>query len=440
MTTTSQPATYPQIFRFWLPLAATWLMMAVEGPFIAAIIARMGAEAVNLAAYGVAFAFALVAEAPVIMLLSSATALCKDRISYRRLRHFSVMLSLAVTLALALFLLPPVYNPLVRSVIGLPPEVADLTHIALMFLLPWPGAIGLRRFYQGVLIADHNTKRVALATIFRISFMGATAIFCYLTTSISGAIIGALALSSGVVAETLMTRILAHRAIATLLAKDPAPQARVPNYRDIWDHYLPLALTPLIGLSVHPLVTFFLSRAPNPVESLAVMPVIYGLTFVFRAVGLSYQEIAIALLGENRDNYPKVRNFAVMLAAATGGGLTLIAVTPLNRIWFEVVSGLTPVLAAFAVTPLQIMALFPALTVLICFQRSILIVTHLTRPVSIATAVEASVIFLLMSVALLYLPVAGATAAAGSYVIGRLAAVALLQRPVGRQLIKEYHV
>ncbi|HMB16789.1 MAG TPA: hypothetical protein VKN62_10775, partial [Pelovirga sp.] len=309
----------------------------------------------------------------------------------------------------------------------------------LFFLLPWPGAIGLRRFYQGVLIADHNTRRVALATIFRISFMGATAVFCYLTTAISGAIIGALALSSGVVAEAVMTRVLAHKAVAALLAKEPQPDASIPSYRDIWDHYLPLALTPLIGLSVHPMVTFFLSRAANPVESLAVMPVIYGLTFVFRAVGLSYQEIAIALLGENKDNYPKVRNFAVMLAVATGGCLTLMALTPLNRLWFEDVSGLTPALAAFAVTPLQVMALFPTLTVLICFQRSILIVTHLTRPVSIATAVEALVIFILMFGALLYLPLSGATAAAGAYVLGRLAGVALLQRPVSRQIFKEYH-
>lgn len=440
MSTAQQPATYPQIFRFWLPLAATWLMMAIEGPFLAAIIARMGAEAVNLAAYGVAFAFALVAEAPVIMLLSSATALCRDRDSYRRLRNFSISLSLGVTLALALFLFPAVYNLIVRSLIGLPAEIADLTRTALFWLLPWPGAIGLRRFYQGVLIADHNTRRVALATIFRLTFMGTTAVVCYLTTSISGAVIGAISLSSGVVAEALMTRILAHSAIAALLIRDPAPGTKVPGYRDIWDHYLPLALTPLIGLSVHPLVTFFLSRTPNPVESLAVMPVIYGLTFVFRAVGLSYQEIAIALLGENRANYPKVKNFAIFLAVATSSCLALIALTPLNRAWFEDVSGLTPALAAFAALPLQITALFPALTVLICFQRSVLIVTRLTRPVSLATAAEATVIFLLMFAALLYLPLAGATAAAIAYVVGRLAAVALLQRPVGKQLRKEFYV
>ena len=168
MTSQSPILTYGQIFRFWLPLAATWLMMAAEGPFLAAIIARLTAEELNLAAYGVAYAFALVAESPVIMLMSASTALCRDRESYRQLRNFSYLLSLAVTVLLGLFLLPPIYDPLVRKLLGLPAEVAQLTHTALLCLLPWPGAIGVRRFYQGVLIAGHKTRRVAVATLSRL--------------------------------------------------------------------------------------------------------------------------------------------------------------------------------------------------------------------------------------------------------------------------------
>ena len=59
--------TYRQIFAFWLPLAGTWIMMAVEGPYLAAIIARLGQPTTHLAAFGVAFAFAIIIEAPVIV-------------------------------------------------------------------------------------------------------------------------------------------------------------------------------------------------------------------------------------------------------------------------------------------------------------------------------------------------------------------------------------
>ena len=156
------------IFRFWLPLAATWLMMAVEGPFLAAVIARLSEPIYNLAAYGVSFSLALVVEAPVIMLMSAATALARNRLSYLRLRTFTHVLNASVTLVMAVALLPPVFNAVAYGLIGLPPEVASRTHIALLILLPWPAAIGIRRLYQGVLIRHRLTRRVAYGTVARL--------------------------------------------------------------------------------------------------------------------------------------------------------------------------------------------------------------------------------------------------------------------------------
>ncbi|MEA3363565.1 MAG: hypothetical protein U9Q61_09920 [Thermodesulfobacteriota bacterium] len=430
---TKTTLSYKQIFLFWLPLAATWLMMSIEGPFLAAIIARLAAEKANLAAYGVSFAFALIAESPIIMLMSASTALCRDRESYRRLRNFSLILSISVTLLLAIFLLPPIFNLVILKIIGLPAEIATLIHISLVFLLPWPGAIGIRRFYQGILIVRHQTRRIATATLARLITMSSCALLLFFYSSLAGAIIGAISLASGVVSEALLTRFLAHNAINEVMKTEPETQQQL-SYKEIWDYYLPLALTPFIALSIHPLVTFFLGKSRDPLESLAVMPVIYGLTFVFRAIGLSYQEVAIALLGENRDNYLKVRNFAVILGVSTSACLSLIAFTPLSRIWFHNLSGLNELLTNFAALPLQIMAIFPALTVLIGFQRSVLIVTRVTNPISISTAIEAVGIFSVLLVAMLYFPLPGVVAAAIAYVIGRLLAIAALQRPLISQL------
>ena len=63
--------------------------MSIEGPFLSAIIARMVDPKFNLAAYGVAFSFALIVEAPVIMLMSASTALVKDYHSFKKLRNFT---------------------------------------------------------------------------------------------------------------------------------------------------------------------------------------------------------------------------------------------------------------------------------------------------------------------------------------------------------------
>jgi len=426
----SNQLSYGKIFRFWLPLAATWLMMAAEGPFLAAIIARMAAEKVNLAAYGIAYAFGLVAESPVIMLMSASTTLYQDQISYQRLRNFTLWLCLAVTLLLGLFLLPPLFFFFSETLLGLSHEIATLTHRALLCLLPWAAAIGLRRFYQGILIAGHKTRRVAVATILRLAGMSGTALFFYQFGSLNGAQVGALALSCGVTAEALFTRYLARQTLAEMAQKQPAAETKQMSYRQIWDYYLPLALTPFIGLSIHPLVTFFLGKSRDALDSLAVMPVLYGLTFVFRALGLSYQEVAIALISEDRNNHRKVRNFAVVLGLSTSACLTLIAFTPLAELWFRDLSGLSQSLSDFATGPLRVQVFFPALTVLICWQRAILIDARITRPVSIATGIEACGIFTFLAVSMLYFPVSGAMAASIAYVIGRLLAVTILQRPI----------
>ncbi len=435
MNNSTTPLSYGKIFRFWLPLAITWLMMAAEGPFLAAIIARMSAEKLNLAAYGIAYAFALVAESPVIMLMSASTALCHDRISYRRLRNFTLWLCLAVTLLLGLFLLPPLFFFFAENLLGLTNEIATLTHRALICLLPWAAAIGLRRFYQGILIAAHKTRRVAAATVLRLTTMTATALLFYHFGELNGAQVGALALSCGVIIEALFTRYLARQALAEISQKQPAAETKQMGYREIWNYYLPLALTPFIGLSIHPLVTFFLGKGRDALESLAVMPVIYGLTFVFRALGLSYQEVAIALIGEDRNNYLKVRNFAVGLGLLTSACLTLIAFTPLADFWFRDLSGLSQNLSDFATGPLQVQAIFPALTVLICWQRVVLIDARLTRPISIATAIEACGIFTFLTISMLYFPVSGAMAASIAYVVGRLLAVSILQRSLSKPTI-----
>ena len=193
--------TQRSIFLFWAPLAATWLMMAVEGPFLAAVIARLSDPEFNLAAYGVAFAFALLAEAPVIMLMSASTALVDDANSLRRLRRFTFGLIAVVTFGMVVMLTPPVYDFMMRDLLALPEEVAGRTYTALWILLPWPGAIGYRRFYQGLLIRAGRPRLVAYGTVLRLTAMGGTAIVLFLTLAPAGATVGAAALAAGVCAE-----------------------------------------------------------------------------------------------------------------------------------------------------------------------------------------------------------------------------------------------
>jgi len=434
MSESTETLTTSRIFRFWSPLAATWLLMAVEGPLLAAVIARLVEPRVNLAAYGVAYACGLVVEAPVIMLLGATTALCRGRDSYRRLRLFSLLLCGGVTALLGLLVLPPVFDLVGGTLLGLHPEVAERARLALLVMLPWPAAIGLRRFYQGVLISSGQTRRVAAGTITRVLGMALTALFFAWSGGVAGAVVGGAALAVGVTVEALVSRRLARPAIATLLQREDSKP--VAGLRGIWQYYLPLALTPFIALSVQPLVTFFLSRGVAPLESLAVLPVLYGVTFIFRALGLSYQEAAIALVGDRFEGRQVAGRFALWLALFCTVTLGLLALTPLADLWLRGVSGLSRELAEFSRLPLVLMALMPALTVWITWQRSLLVVAKVTGPVSTATAIEALTVCLLLVLAISRLAWPGITLAAVAMLAGRLLSIVYLQPHCRRAVLR----
>lgn len=420
--------TPPGIARFWAPLAATWLMMAVEGPFVAALIARLPGPTLNLAAWGVAIAFAMLIEAPVIMMMSAATALVRDRQSYGALRRFAYALNGTVTAVMLVLLAPPVFAFVAGRLVGLPADVAGLAHRATALLLPWPAAIGYRRFYQGVLIRQGQTRRVAYGTVTRLAGMAAVGTVAYAAGSWPGVVVGALALSAGVVLEAAATRLWAARAVRELTAIAPAPGSRRLGAAAILRFYLPLALTSILAIAVHPLVTFLVARSRMPIESLAVLPVVTGLAFVFRSGGLAFQETCIALLGDDGGGRKPLASFGALLAAASAGALALVAFTPASRLWLESVAGLRPELASFAIAPLRLLAVLPALEVLVSFQRALLVHARRTPPITWATAIEVAGIASLIWAATVWLDLVGAVAAAAAILLGRLAASAFLCR------------
>ena len=362
--------------------------MAAEGPFLAAIIARLPDPKFNLAAYGVALAFAILIESPVIMIMSASTALVEDRRRLRRLRTFTFGLILLTTIGMGVFLLPPVFELVMGDLLGLPAEISTLVWGALLILLPWPGAIGYRRFYQGLLIRSGKTRLVAYGTGVRLVSMVTTALVLYLVFGVAGTYVGAAALSIGVCVEAVASRVMV-RGVVRHYSQIPPPDHRPPmGYGAIAAFYYPLALTSMIGLAVQPMLTFFMGRAPSPVESLAVFPVVHALSFIFRAFGLSYQEIAIALMGEKFENVGKLWSFALGLGFASSTGLALIVFTPVAGWWFEGLSGLSPDLVAVALTPARILVILPFFSVMLSFQRSILVQGHKTQPITWATALE----------------------------------------------------
>jgi hypothetical protein len=419
MDSNTPELTLKRILLFWLPLESTWLMMALESTLLSAFIARLAEPKFNLAAYGVAFSFILVIEAPILMIISATTALVKDRDSFIKMQRFTFVLIGLITLIMGLTLIPPVFSYLTQDLIGLPARVAGLTYRACLILIPVPWAIGLRRFSQGLLIRHSQTRFVAFGTAIRLASLILVGLVFYFFSVLEGAAVGAIVLTIAVVLEAVSSRLMARPIIGELCRKGGTPGQAPLTYRDIIQFYLPLALTSLLALGVQPSITFFVGKSRMAIESLAVLPVINGLVFLFMSVGLSYHEASIALLGEENKNFRKLRNFALILGAVSMALLAGIGFTPLSYFWFRLVSGLSEHLTEFALTPVKILAVMPGIWVMLTFQRSILVNTRHTGPITWATGLELLLVLLTLFVVTRTFDFIGAVGAATALLVGR---------------------
>ncbi len=410
------------ILRLWAPMAGTWLMMSLEPPFLAAVIARLAEPKENLAAFGVSFAVAVLVESPIIMILSASTALVQGPASYRRLRNFTYGINAVLTVAMVVMLATPLWRWLATDLLRLPGSVAGLTWTALLILVPWPAAIGYRRFYQGLLIRQGNTRLVAYGTVIRMVSVTLTVVLLFLLSDLPGAWVAAWGLTLGVSTEAVASRFMARSAVREF----KEAEVDTISYRRIALFYWPLAMTSVIGLAAHPVVTFFMGHARFPLESLAVLPVVNSLSFIFRAVGISYQEVAIAVLSRDDGSFPLVVRFAGWLSGLASLAMALIVFTPLATVWFRTLSGLSAELTGFALTPARILVLLPAMSVILSLQRAILVHSRNTAPITWATAFEIGVIVTVLWFGTAQMNLVGATAAAIAFIAGRVACIVTL--------------
>ena len=333
-------------------------------------------------------------------------------------------------------LFPPVFNFILSDLMHLKKEIVRLIHPALLILIVWPGAIGYRRFYQGILIRYGFTRRVAYGTGVRLITMAMVAGLLYVFKSVSGASLGALALSGGVLSEALASRLMVRQTLK-IIKSQTEPAAPNPTseltFRGIIRFYYPLALTSILSLVIQPALTFFMGQGRYALESLAVWPVVNSFVFIFRSFGLSFQEAAISLMGENYMNYHKLKRFAQMIAAGISGIIAFIALSPLLSNWMTGVSGLTETLAVFTFLPVQILILMPAFSVWISFQRAILVVQRSTGPITAATTIEVLLAIFVMYSLIFHSTLSAVSAAAIALLIGRSGSLGYLWRKIFKE-------
>lgn len=383
-----------EIVRTWWPLALSWLFMTSELVITTAVIARLTAPEVNLAAWGIVFAISTVIQAPAQMLLPSSTALSTDAESYARLRRYALAVMAGLTAIHLLVAATPLFHLLMR-LIGAPDEVVGAMRPALIIMAPWSFGTGYRRFQQGVLIRFGHSKVVIWGTMIRLTCTSLVLGFGYFLGDIGGAVVAASAIITGVLAEATYTQLRAVPVVEGPLRRSPG-DGRAMTLRRFFEFYWPLVLMTILIMFVQGLVAAFLGHLPRTLDSLAAWPVLFGFLMVMQSPGMAYTEVVISMLGKKGSLVP-LRRFTFTLAAIVTAVLLLMVSTPLARLWFVHIAGLSQPLAELAGNALWLGLFLPGLRVLQSWYQGAIMYGERTRGI-----MESVLMFLATAVAILF--------------------------------------
>lgn len=429
---TSSPAnaapglTLRRVARTWWPLAGSWILMSMELPVVSAIMARLSNPEISLAGYGgIVFPLSMIVEAPIIMLLSASTALSKDWDSYLLLRRFMLRIGAVLTLVHLLVALTPLYDLVIGDLIGAPLAIRGPARIGLIIMTPWTFSIAYRRLHQGVMIRYGHSHLVGIGTMIRLGSNIAVLAAGYAIRTLPGIVVGTTAVAVGVVSEAIFVGLTVRPILENQLSRAP----RIPSpltQRAFLSFYVPLAMTPLLMLLSGPVGSAGVSRMPRPLDSLATWPVINGLVFAFRSVGIAFNEVVVAHLdgpGASR----VLRRFALILGCVTSVAILAIAATPLAGFYFGRVSALSPSLRSLARSAVWLTLPLPVLSVLQSWYQGNILHGGRTRTITEAVAIYLLVNAVGLVAGTIYGRIPGLYVALAVSVIGAVAQIAWLR-------------
>ncbi len=374
--------------------------MSIEGPVCTGAISRRPNPEINTAAFLILMGIALWIESPIIDLLSTSTTLAKNRIHYLELRRFVLSLLLLVTAVHALIAFTPLYWIVTQGIIGVSHRVASSARLGLIFMLPWAGAIGWRRYLQGILIRHGRTRRVAIGTFVRVASMTAAVVTLYSFTNMPGVELAGIGLICGVGSEALCIHWISRSIIRSEFAESPRDSAVQPlGIKKLVSFHLPLTLTTMVTLCGVPMMSAALARMPSPILTLAAYQVGSSFLWLLRSFTYALPEVVITLYRDPKTALV-LKRFCLMTGGFASGSVFLFALSGFDKVYFTYVLGASAEVAAVAHLAFLAGGFLPMIGASQSYVRGMLTAHHLTvsRLVAIGVSMVVMISVLILGV------------------------------------------
>lgn len=195
-----------EIIRFFLPLAVMMTVTAFLQPVIQGGIARGLSPTLSLAAYGVGWSLVALIAGP-LRSLHQVALVFTDSLAdnnWHQIKLFSLYIGLFLSLVIIILSLTPAGFWVLNSIIGVSVEIANISQKVMLAFGLFPLVSSFREAYWGVLMKQRNTNYIGLSKSINLLTVFSTLLIGIKYIHLEPAVIGALALTAGEIADSIL--------------------------------------------------------------------------------------------------------------------------------------------------------------------------------------------------------------------------------------------
>ena len=336
------------VTRFYVPLLLQAFSQSLTYPLVAGIVTH-GPNGVNaLTAFSQGQMVMFMIGAIGGGLVTTGMVFAKTWYGYLSFRRLNAIMMGALLALQCLAAMPPFAGWIFRGFFALPPELAEIARITLLWGAIMNGLFFLRNVPMVVLFSNYDSAKANNATFLRIgATLACAALFPGL--DLTGAAWGLAAQTFGVLVEYLATWAWARPYVARMrLAHAPMPGRDSPGAGEVlsltveqFRFTLPLSLGGFLLMLSPLIVAAFVGRSADAADMLAIHYVTLGVANPVAYAALRMQTVAIQFPPEHPGDR-RLLAYAVAAGAILGLGPLLFSTPAVGNWYFGVYQNVPP--------------------------------------------------------------------------------------------------
>jgi hypothetical protein len=342
------------ILRFYLPLAATSILMMVTHSLVSGAMARTLSPAVTIAAYSAAYSVGQVLESPCYAMAKMVLTFSGGKRSYRTTAMVVAKVLSVIAAAYILFAWTPLSAMVFRNLLGLSEAVLGPARVNLKVLLLWPLASAARSVFQSKVVIGRRTYWLTVNMVLRVALMFVLA--ALLPRIMPQGPVGPTLLMAGLCLEAILAFVVSEKLIPPLPEDDP--DLTDVRASQVLAFMLPLALAASVQTLARPVVTAALSRTTYPETTLAGYQVASSFSYIFTAATYNIYHVVVVFV-KDRPSFGRVRNFVLAIGIIASSMLLVASLPGPGSFVFGTVIGAPLDISQEAVRTLLVLSVTP---------------------------------------------------------------------------------